>query len=280
VLNAIVLHDIGLSAMHSDLADPQRTSVYFKSSPYGSHNHGHADQNALVVHAGGQPLLVGSGYYDFYGSQHVKEWYWTTRAHNAITFDGGRGQPTARLSAAGRIVGEAHAKDYDVVVGDATQAYDGQLSQALRSVVYLRPGVVLVHDVLSSDQPRRWEWNFHALDRMQGDERAVRIDHDGQSLCLDMLQAPDSRFEQTSAFAAEPRTTGKRRDYPAQWHGALVAADRSPRAEYVVAMRVGCKGPVPRLQRDGAGWLVSVDGNGPSRQVRLQPGQAQVTAAR
>ena len=280
VPNAIVLHDIGWAAMHSDLADLQRTSVYFKSSPYGSHNHSHADQNAFVVHSGGVPLLVSSGYYDFYGSQHVKDWYWTTRAHNAITFDGGRGQPTKRLDAAGRIVAEAHAADHDVVVGDATQAYDGQLSQALRSLVYLRPGVVLVHDVLSSAQPRRWEWNFHALDRMQGDAHSVRIEHGGQSLCLDVLQGPDGRFEQTSSFGAEPQATGKGGDFAAQWHGAFVAVERSARTEYIVAMRVGCKGPLPQLQRDGTGWLVSVPGDGPARRVRLQPGQAQVTRAK
>ena len=34
--NAAVFPVIGWAAMHSDLRDPRRTSVYFKSSPYGS----------------------------------------------------------------------------------------------------------------------------------------------------------------------------------------------------------------------------------------------------
>src|SRR5262249_45653238 len=47
--NGAAFPSIGWAAMHSDLSDPARTSVYFKSSPYGSFNHSHADQNSFVV---------------------------------------------------------------------------------------------------------------------------------------------------------------------------------------------------------------------------------------
>jgi hypothetical protein len=52
--NAALFPSIGWVAMHSDLADPNRTSVYFKSSPYGSFNHSHADQNAFVIDSAGE----------------------------------------------------------------------------------------------------------------------------------------------------------------------------------------------------------------------------------
>src|SRR5690606_6142964 len=79
---------VGWVAMHSRLADPERTSIYFKASPYGSHNHSHGDQNAFVIHHRGERLAIASGYYDGYQTPHWREWYKQTRAANAITFDG------------------------------------------------------------------------------------------------------------------------------------------------------------------------------------------------
>ena len=40
--------------MHSSLSDPNRLSIFFKSSPYGSYNHSHADQNSFVIHHRGR----------------------------------------------------------------------------------------------------------------------------------------------------------------------------------------------------------------------------------
>ncbi|MEO7495224.1 MAG: DUF4962 domain-containing protein, partial [Massilia sp.] len=66
--NSAYYPSIGWAAMHSDIAAPGRTSVYFKSSPYGSFNHSHGDQNGLLLSNAGQPLLVKAGWYDWYGS--------------------------------------------------------------------------------------------------------------------------------------------------------------------------------------------------------------------
>ena len=267
--NSVVLTDIGWAAMHSELADPKRTSIYFKSSPYGSQSHSHADQNALVVHVGGKALLKSSGYYDFYDSEHARQWYTTTKAHNAITFDGGVGQGTGNKAAGGRIVSSRSDSRYDIVAGDATGAYMGQLSKALRTVVYLRPGVVLIHDLLASEEPRRWEWNFHADQRMQGDERSVRIESGGESLCIDFLTGPPSRFEQHAGFPAPPQSKGKTTNFPDQWHAMFVASERSREAAYITAMRVGCTGVAPKLVEEASGWTVSVDTPGEGRRVRF-----------
>src|SRR5207244_2887962 len=151
--DAALFPSIGWTAMHSSLQDPARVSVYFKSSRYGSYNHSHADQNSFVVNAGGQRLAIESGYYDDYMTSHWWQWYKQTRAQNAITFDGGQGQVVYEESGAlgpGVITGYAHQAGYDVVTGDATQAYGGALTRAQRSLVYLRPNLILVYDALAS----------------------------------------------------------------------------------------------------------------------------------
>ncbi len=271
--NSQLFADVGWATMHSDLSDPGRVSVYFISSPYGSFNHSHAAQNAFVIQAGGQTLAKSSGYYDSYASPHWKQWYQSTRAQNAITFDGGKGQPQQDMAAAGKIVAWSSAKEGDVVVGDATAAYAGALSRAVRTLVYLRPDVVLVHDELQSAQARQWEWNLHADNRLEGSDRSARIESGGQTLCVDVLEAPPTRFAQTNQFTADPERKRAGQRFPDQWHASFVAKEPSREAEFVVAMRVGCKGPVPTLARsaDGA-WTVSSG----ARRVQFGPGRASV----
>jgi hypothetical protein len=252
---------IGWTAMHSDLSDPKRTSVYFKASPYGSVNHSHADQNSFVIDAGGARLAIDSGYDDSYRSRHRRDWTAQTMAHNAITFDGGQGQQTQSKAAAGRIKFYSHTPAMDVVVGDATIAYGDALKMARRTLVYLRPDTVLVYDRLESDRPRRWEWNIHSLTRfIEEKPSAVRTGIGATSLCLILLDGPPTRFTQTNAFTEPPK--GKRKEYPNQWHGRFTAAEGSTSTEFLVLLSVGCGARTVSHApaAEGEGFAVAIDG--------------------
>lgn len=253
--HAVHLKDIGWVAMHSDLSDRARTSVYFKASPYGSYNHSHADQNGFIVHARGRALAIDSGYYDYYGSPHWKAWYKQTRAHNAITFDGGQGQSHDTMEAKGRITRFEQHANYEITTGDATEAYGGALTRAGRSLVYLRPDTVLVHDSLASSTPRTWEWNLHALSRMkEKGARALEIEQDGVRLCVNVLDAPDGAFFQDDKFSEPPQG-----NYAAQWHARYVSNDKSKQAQFVVLLDIECKKPAIALTKSKGGITVSVD---------------------
>lgn len=234
--NAWWIPSTGWVAMHSRLADPQRTSVYFKSSPYGSFNHSHADQNSFVIQAQGRALAIDSGYYDGYGSAHWKGWYKQTKAHNAITFDGGIGQGVDNISASGRIVKFENEDDYVLATGDATQAYGGVLTRAIRSVVYDRPDTILVYDSVASNQPRHWEWNLHASGKLvaQG-TRSARLDTGGVALCVDLVSGPEVEFRQIGDFPVPP--VGEK---PAQWHAMWRATQASRQATFLTVLRVNC----------------------------------------
>ena len=251
---------VGWAAMHSRLDDPQRTSVYFKSSPYGSYNHAHADQNSFVIDHKGVRLAMATGYYDGYKTPHWSDWYKQTRAANAITFDGGQGQGVNGREFAGRIVRFETTPRFDFAIGRAEQAYGGALTQAQRTLVYLRPDVVLVHDVLASDEPRAWEWNIHAARRMEPrGARAVAIRSGDAQMCVDMLSGPATRFAQTDRFDAPP--SGK--DMPDQWHGRFTSVEKSNAAEFVVLMRVGTdcrRAGAATATRADKGWRVQLDG--------------------
>ncbi len=255
--NAALFPSIGWTAMHSDLSDAARVSLYFKSSFFGSYNHSHADQNSFVINAGGKPLAIDSGYYDGYGTPHWWQWYKQTRAHNAITYDGGKGQVVFEASGEhrfGAINRFEHQSAYDIVTGDAAQAYGGALTEAKRSMVYLRPNLILVYDRLASDTPRQWEWNIHALNAMTViSDQNVSIHNDLQSLCVDMLAGPTMRFTQTNLFTAEPSG-----NLPPQWHGNFSSVDLLGTAEFIALLNVGCTPTTASASKADGVWTVPV----------------------
>jgi hypothetical protein len=274
--NALLLPSTGWVAMHSSLEDDDRVSVYFKSSPppYGAFNHQHADQNGFVINAGGERLAIESGYYDGWKTKHWWNWLHQTRAKNAITYDGGKGQiffeeTDYKKMGYGRITRFSSSDQYDITTGDATQAYDGALTQALRSLVYLRPNLLVVHDKLASDSARRWEWNIHALQKIKvSSDQKIQIENAGQRLCVEMLAAPPLKFAQTDAWIAPEPLKGDGKMISgaepskgdAQWHGRF-SSEPLAAAEFIALLDVGCKGTQATVTRDDSGaWSVQVGG--------------------
>jgi hypothetical protein len=222
--NAAVFPTIGWVAMHSSLQDRGRTSLYFKSSPYGAVSHSHSDQNSFVLNVGGRQLMVDSGYYDYFGSPHHFGWTKRTWAHNAVTFDGGKGQddparPWGDETAKGKITSFFTSHDIDLTVGDATAAYRGQLKHATRGIVYLRPGVFIIFDSLESTQSRKWEWNVHALNKfVQSDNQTLAVNNEDAKACIQFQANTPTKFIQTNSFGIPPVRT-KTEIRPDQWHG-------------------------------------------------------------
>jgi hypothetical protein len=142
---------------------------------------------------------------------------------------------------------------YDIVQGDATTAYGGALTDARRSLLYLRPDRILVYDRLASATPRRWEWNIHAARAMSVvGEDAIRIDNGGQSLCVDMLAGPEMGFTQTDQWSAEPLAGAR------QWHGMFAAAQALGAAEFIALLRVGCAPLEASADRQDGLWTVRI----------------------
>ena len=240
--DAALYPSIGWVAMHSDLADPRRTSVYFKSSPYGSYNHSHGDQNAIVVQRAGKTLLTTAGSMDYYGSPLFNSWYRATRAHNAITYDGGQGQltdgNTINLSRNGRIEDFKASATLDFAQGQAAPAYGPALRSALRRVWYLRrENAVLVQDVLDARAPHAWEWNMHAHAPIRPDGRGgATIEHDGQEACVTPLS--EARMVPVDG----PPPPRKVREY----HAAFVTPPAA-HGELLVLIDIGCRRPQVRI---------------------------------
>lgn len=204
---------VGWVAMHSAMADRSRISVYFKSSPFGSMNHSHADQNSFVLFAHGQVLAMDSGYYDYYNSPHWHNWYKQTRAHNAITFDDGKGQGLGVDGLGsekyhGRITQFVTNSEYDFATGDAVLAYGDQLTLAKRSVYFHKPATLIVVDQLGADKPRKWEWNLHTLAPLSENAGSYRLSVADAEMCVDVSAPQRLSLKTDSGYAPAPQISG------------------------------------------------------------------------
>jgi len=251
--NAAMYPSVGWAAMHSSMADPKRTSLYFKSSPYGSYNHSHGDQNSIVLNSGGKRLLMEAGYYDWYGSPLWTSWYRATKSHNAITYDNGIGQKTdgntVNLGRNGKITGFSTTAAMDYVEGDATPAFEGAVSLANRKVWYLRSqNLAVVMDTLTAPAAHSFEWNFHAPVTIapQSDGSATIVNGD-QSVCVRSIT---------------PGTTLVKRTGPAPLTGfedhAAFTRPSATKAEFLVLLDVGCKKPAVSLTTGSSSRTLTV----------------------
>jgi hypothetical protein len=256
--NSAYYPSIGWVAMHSNIGSTGRTSFFFKSSPYGSFNHSHGDQNGLLLSVAGQPLLVKAGWYDWYGSPLWSDWYHQTKSQNAITFDGGQGQNVdgyrEQLQHNGRITAFSAQSTYDYAEGDATPAYAGQLTLAKRQVWYLHSqNAVLVHDKLAAMVPHTYEFNVHAPVVMTVESpSSVKIAINGQSVCLRDLNG-NAPFRKWTGPAPKPGVV--------EDHGAFhLANDGKSMAEFLVLLDVGCLRPTVTVASSSVGRTVTVGG--------------------
>ncbi len=159
--------DIGWVAMHSALGRANDDiHVTFKSSPYGSFSHSHADQNAFILNAYGENLAINSGYREFHRSPHHGGWTWQTKSKNALLIDG-KGQKSQDLASTGRILKYDTGPRHAWTVGDATAAYqtlqpEGRVKSVLRDLVFIDQRYLVVRDRVELATPGKLTWLLHA----------------------------------------------------------------------------------------------------------------------
>ncbi|MHC4435125.1 MAG: heparinase II/III domain-containing protein, partial [Planctomycetota bacterium] len=171
--NSRLFKGVGWAGLHSDITRPKDdTCLIFKSSPYGSVSHSHADQNAFAIMKGGTALAIPSGYYGpSYGKPHHAQWTRSTKANNCILVNG-QGQKI-RVADGGAIVDFKDAAGYSYVAGDATPAYAGKLNKWVRRILFLRPGLFLLLDEIEAPAASQYQWMLHAFEKMTIDGAKV-----------------------------------------------------------------------------------------------------------
>jgi len=259
---------IGQAYLNSTIRDAgDDVQVVFKSSPFGSQSHGYEANNSFLLWAYGQRLLIRSGRRDIYGSDHHRNWMWSTRSVNNITVDGqGQGRRTA--AAKGRITAFRTTPTIDVVVGEAGDAYVGEktddnpqgkvLDRFTRAILFVKPELVVVFDRLVARRPSTFEYWLHATDEMAvPDQHHVEV-RAGDVVCpIDFLAPEGLTFSQTDQYDPNPRPRIKLRE----WHLTATTPAKAKAIEFIALMRPHRAGEkVPgeaTLQRIDGGYALT-----------------------
>ena len=208
---------VGLVLSHTDLTNHENDiALSFRSSPYGAVSHGHSDQNCFTLEAYGEPLAIPTGHYNYYGSPHHDQWMRATKAKCGITFDDGQGEERG-WHAKGKITRFFHDDHFDSFAGDATAAYGGALDTALREIIHVKPGLIIIRDSLKTQQPKVFEFNLHAFDKMDISNQTVYTKRPKATLRTDFLLPKDIRFSQTDQFDPPP-VWPKDKKFQNFWH--------------------------------------------------------------
>lgn len=176
-----IFKDTGYVIMHSDLIDEDKVSLYFRSSPFGSSSHAHADNNSFHIQAFGERLAIDSGYYDTSASDHAVNYRRQTYAHNGVTHSGGIGQANKASQAKGKITGFITGENFDLASGDASTAYnyyngkwnrvtyEKRMDKAMRHIIYVRPdSFIVIDDLKAKDKDETtFEWWLNASENIK-----------------------------------------------------------------------------------------------------------------
>ncbi|KPL06968.1 hypothetical protein AMJ85_09945, partial [candidate division BRC1 bacterium SM23_51] len=254
-----VFKSVGWAGLHSDLTRPKSdTCLIFKSSPYGSVSHSHADQNAFAIMKGGAALAIPSGYYGpSYGSPHHAQWTRSTKANNCILVNG-EGQKM-RSPIGGAVLDFKDAPGYTYVAGDATAAYMGKLNKWIRRILFLRPDLFLLLDEIEAPNQSRYQWMLHAFEKMSLRDTQVTSRRRGATLDISLACSHGLNLTQTDQFDT-PYNHGIPKAYHRRkanhWHVTAETIKTTERTRIAAVMAV--YGPKERfdvqLQRLN-GWL-------------------------
>ena len=252
---------VGWAAMHSAIGDAENdTWLQFKSGPFGSVSHSHADQNSFNLFAYGQALLIDSGYYPWYGSPHDALWTRQSWAHNLVLV-AGHGQPPFDWFARGRIESFSDAPPFAYARGEAAEAYnrppdDGALKlakkhapelaekmgpatkvgRASRSVLMIggeRPWYVVL-DWLEVADAVKFQWLAHAHERMEILANGFGVRRGAARLAARFICPAGLSLSQHDRFPILPEARAK--DSPNQWHLTAETIEPASQARFMVVL--------------------------------------------
>lgn len=198
---------VGVAIFNTSLVDGREgVTVAMHSGPYFA-GHQHPDQNHFVIHAYGEKLAIDGGYYDWYGSPHFKTYSMQTLAHNTLLVDG-EGQAVCKPGADGRMTAYFDSPDYGYVVGDASDpdVYGGRLNRFDRRILFIKPGFVIVHDLVASEAAARYDWMLHAIAPIEADSetKSFSIRCNEAALHGRFFSPASVGLEVKTGFPAEP----------------------------------------------------------------------------
>ena len=210
---------VGWAAIRTDLKDRERDiAMIFRSSPFGSVSHSHANNNDFILHVGGRVMAMPSGYYAGYGSDHHAHWVWHTKSHNCVTLS-----DAPQLMRSHDSLGAVdNAFEDDRLIyfrGTADQSYSDRANRCRRHVIFVKRQqyfVMVDEFVAKKNIASSLQWNLHSWNEYEINEerRLFQIRRGDSVLRGHFMHHKNSFFSLTEGWDPPPM---KGKDH-AQWH--------------------------------------------------------------
>jgi hypothetical protein len=224
----------GLAMLHNDLTDSDKdVQILFKSSPFGTQSHGYEAQNSFLLYAYGEPLIIRTGKRDSYGSDHHRNWMWSTRSVNSITV-GGHSQMHRSPEAKGEIIAFKSSDAFDYVAGEAGGAYPGGLvDKFTRHILFAKPDIIIIFDDLVTPEPQTFEWWLHSPEKMKiNSQNDIEVQTGDVHCSVNILYPKGLELTQTDRFDPPPR----KRIQLTQWHMTAKVNDPSKAIRFLTVL--------------------------------------------
>jgi hypothetical protein len=247
--------DVGVAYMHTSIQNPETDLMLsLRSSPFGSLAHTHADQNTFNIAYGGERLFYNTGYRPAMGDPHFLGWYKHTQGHNGILIDG-EGQPFSD-GAFGWITRFLHGKQISYSVGDASNAYSGQVDVEnadygmkvfKRHYIMLRPSTIVIYDELEADHPAKWSWLLHNDNGLDVDpeKNTILAENEAAKAKVSLFSSSAIDFQVTDQFSIPVDNWTNKIDedgdtvvFKNQWHFKGVSKEKSVKMRYLAIIQV------------------------------------------
>ena len=270
-----VFRDVGIAALNTNLSDGMKNiQVHFKSSPYGTQSHGYNANNAFLVNIDGERALIRSGKRDIYGSPHHKEWMWHTKSDNAILVNG-EGQFRHTHEAVGDITHFFTSDTLDVVAGEAGASYEN-LNRWCRRVLFFKPGVVVIHDILDAKEAAQFQWLLHAQApfELAEDKVALQIENVGR-IDVRFLTPETLTFSQKDTFDTPPHEWAFKLN---EWHFTAETQEPKETMEFITLLRINNADATATMEKSEGSTVVTLTMADTTAHIYLNESQFSVEA--
>jgi hypothetical protein len=232
-----VFPETGVAVFNTNLLGPENIQVQFKSSLFGRKSHGYNSNNAFLLNINGERVFIRSGRRDVYGSPHHKDWMWETKSDNAITVNG-HGQLKHTSEAQGRISNYRLTEEMDMVEGEAGLAYGEHLSRWTRRLQFVKPNVLIIHDILEAPTPSTFQWYLHAQGEFQLGENTARFEKTkGIVAEVEFLYPKGLKLSQKGTY--DTPTHDWYTVEPQEWHLTAETTTPAKQLEIISVVKIG-----------------------------------------
>ncbi len=147
---------------------PQDTVISIRVGPW--FNHEHHDQGSFRVASQGEELIAEAGYANYYQDPYYPSYFTQAAGHNTVLLDGDAfsqqdydGRYWPGFTSYAKFAGHVFSPGADYLSADLAPAYnDGaQLSRLTRNYVFIKPGILIVHDRAEAAAPHTYSWLLH-----------------------------------------------------------------------------------------------------------------------